>query len=264
MAGNAGRLDVDADRVLEIPAVAAGDRDRDREADLATELDDEGVPPGETIEGETKPAERVPFVRIGTGEIDDEVGLSACQHRRQVVGKECKKMLIARAVRKLDVEGAGDLVEWVIPAAMHAESEDAIVAGEDGVGPVPLMDVEVDYGSAPYTVSALQASNGDRDVVEDAEPFAVVGKCVMRSSREIHRYAVFERGGRRFAGAADGAKGALDKRGRPGKTEAAELGRIQRAGDEPVDVIGGMHEEKRVPRRALGLADRVGPNDPLD
>src|SRR5689334_3619412 len=115
------------------------------------------------------------------------------------------------------------LVKGVVPAAMHAEGEDAVVAGKDGVRTVPLVDVEVDDGGASHAAAALQASDRDGDVVEDAETLAVVGKGVVCSPGQVHRHAVLERRGRRLAGAANGTEGALDERGRPGKPESAQL-----------------------------------------
>ena len=74
----------------------------------------------------------------------------------------------------------------------------------------------------------LKRSDRDRDVVEDAESLAVVGKGVVRAAGEVDRDAV-ERAAAALDSPADGAKRSLDERRRPRKSEHAQLGLGQRA-----------------------------------
>ena len=80
----------------------------------------------------------------------------------------------------------------------------------------------------------------------------------MCSPGQVHRHAVLDRGGRGRAGATDGAQRALDEGRRPGKANAAQLGRFERAVEKTIDILGGVHEEEGVSRRALRLSERVG------
>src|SRR5690348_221510 len=106
---------------------------------------------------------------------------------------------------------------------MHAEREHAVVAGKDRVRAVALVNVEIDDRGATDAASVLQGPNGDRDVVEDAKPFPMIGEGVVSATGEIHRNAVLERGRRGLAGAANGAERSFDERGRPWEAEESEF-----------------------------------------
>ena len=80
-------------------------------------------------------------------------------------------------------------MEWIVLAAVHAEREHALVAGEDLVRPVALVHVEVDDRGARDLPFGLQRADRDCHVVEDAESLATIGEGVMRPSGEVHRDA---------------------------------------------------------------------------
>ena len=94
-----------------------------------------------------------------------------------------------------------------------------LVVREDRVRAVPLMHVEVDDRGALDPAVALQRADGDGDVVEYAEAFAVIRKGVVRSAGEIHRDPVLDRVARRLDRAARGAVRSLDERLGPGESE---------------------------------------------
>src|SRR5207237_10866889 len=97
----------------------------------------------------------------------------------------------------------------VIPVAVHAEREHTPVAGEYGVGAIPLVHVEIDNRDPPHAASALKGAYGDGHVVEHAEPLAVVGKSVMRTAGQVHRGAIVQGGGGRVGRAATGSERSL-------------------------------------------------------
>ena len=118
-------------------------------------------------------------------------------------GKATEIFIVAGAVGQFDVERAGDLVKRVIPATVHAEREHGVVAGEDRVRSVALVHVEIDDHGTSHAACALERSNSDRYVVEDAETLTMIGERVVCSPGEIHRQSIFERLGGRYAGATD-------------------------------------------------------------
>ena len=64
-------------------AVAARDRDRHGDPDLAALVEHEGVAPSEAVECEGQAAEPVAFVRVGAGEVEHEVGARDGEDPRQ-------------------------------------------------------------------------------------------------------------------------------------------------------------------------------------
>ena len=57
---------------------------------------------------------------------------------------------------------------------------------------VPLVNIAIDRHGGTNLVIALHASNGHCHVMNHAEPFAVVGECVMESSTDVDGDAVVE------------------------------------------------------------------------
>ena len=82
------------------------------------------------------------------------------------------------------------------------------------------MHIKVHNGHAFHTVCLLQSSHRNRNVIEGAESFPIIGKRVMRTTSQVHRDAVLQCGFAGLAGAAHHAKGAFDKRFTPGQAQA--------------------------------------------
>ena len=62
---------------------------------------------------------------------------------------------------------------------MDGEREDRRIALEDDRGAVSVMHVQVDDRRAPDQPRVLNAANGNGDIVEQTEAFAMIGKRVM-------------------------------------------------------------------------------------
>jgi hypothetical protein len=120
------------------------------------------------------------------------------------------------------------------------------------------MHVEIDYRGAFDRASALQGADRDGDVVEDAKPFAVIWKGVMRPTGENHRNAARVRMCRRFKRGAGRAVRSLDERIRPWNAELPLFVTREGAGVETVDVVGGVHEQQFVACRATRIVHVVG------
>src|SRR4029079_3728898 len=103
-------------------------------------------------------------------------------------------LVISATILELDVERARHLRERVIASTMHAEGEDPIVVGENGVGAVALVNIEVHDDGPIDAPLGLERTDCDGHIVENAEPFAAVGEGVaMNLAGEIHRDAYLER-----------------------------------------------------------------------
>ena len=63
------------------------------------------------------------------------------------------------------------------------------------------MDVAIDHHGAPDQAVVLQPADGDGDIVDRAEAFAVRGKCMVETAAEIEADAFLEREPRRQNGA---------------------------------------------------------------
>jgi hypothetical protein len=178
-----------------------------------------------------------------------------------VGGEASEVFVVTGAIGQLDVERARDFVEWVVSATMHAEGEDTVITGEDGVRAVPLMYVEVDDSGTTNASGALKRSHSDSDVVEDTESLAMIGERVVRSAGKVHRNSVVERRTRGFTSSADRPQGTLDQRRRPGESEPPELGGGETSFEKPIDVAGSVDEQQRIACGARGLTERLRRDD---
>jgi hypothetical protein len=128
---------------------------------------------------------------------------------------------------------------------------------------ISLMHVEIDDGGAADPPFTLQQPDCDGDVVEHAEPLAVIGEGVMRAAGEVHRGAIAQRVARRGDGAPHGTPRPLDERRRPRQPELTHLGGAELTVDESVYVLRRMHEAQHLISRALGIEHALGGHQPL-
>ena len=56
-----------------------------------------------------------------------------------------------------------------------------------------MVNVAVDDGRLSQPAIALQAADGDGDVIEQAEPFAMIGKRMVQAAAEVHHSPVLQR-----------------------------------------------------------------------
>jgi SAM-dependent methyltransferase len=133
-----------AHRVVEVPAVASSQRDRDRDGRIPAGAQDQFVAAAKTPVRETETTQPVAFVRIGTGQVEDETWLEFDEQPGNCRRQRAEIFVVPRAVRKGDVQRARDFAERIVVVAMDGEGEDVRFAREDGCGPVPLMDIAID------------------------------------------------------------------------------------------------------------------------
>src|SRR5580658_2492933 len=87
---------------------------------------------------------------------------------------------------------------------MDGESENAAIAGKNRGGAVPVMNVGVHNHRGANQLIGLQAADGDGDIVEHAETFAMARERVMEASADVGGAAVnsrVARGKKRASGA---------------------------------------------------------------
>ena len=90
---------MNANGVVQVSTVAAGDGDRDRKPDLAALINDERVAPSESSEGHAQSTERVSFMRIRASEIDDKICLRPRQNDGKHIGESLEVVVVACSVR---------------------------------------------------------------------------------------------------------------------------------------------------------------------
>src|SRR5690348_95892 len=80
---NACRLGVDMHGIVGTAPISAGNRQGYRETDVAARLDDQGIPSCQSRERQAQTPERIPFVRVRTREVHDELRLGVSKHLRE-------------------------------------------------------------------------------------------------------------------------------------------------------------------------------------
>src|SRR5687768_3706118 len=113
-------------------------------------------------------------MRIGAGEVDDEIGCVARHDQREQCRKSREVGIVAGAVIEIDVEVTGDFSQRIVVSPVHRECEHALVAGKDRMRSIALMDVEVDHQGTVDSSSVELMPYRDGDVVENAESLAPV------------------------------------------------------------------------------------------
>ena len=106
--GGAHRLAMNGHRIIDLPGVTAGHGYRYRDVAFAAGAENVLVARGETGESQRQPTEPVIVIRIGTGQINHQLRVSASENflerRRQLLQIEG----VAAAVRQELVEGYPD------------------------------------------------------------------------------------------------------------------------------------------------------------
>src|SRR5688572_1709974 len=114
-------------------------------------------------------------MRVRAGEVHDKVRLGGSNDCGKRIGQLLEIVRVTGAILERDVERAGDLVERIIPPAVHGKRVDATLASKDAVRAVALMHIEIDDCRAADGPTIQQAADRYGDIVEDTKPFAVVG-----------------------------------------------------------------------------------------
>ena len=194
---------VDFDRVADLSCVAASHRDGDRDTTLATLLENPSVAFGQSFETQAETAKAIVVIRIGPGQVDDQIGMSEIEGRIQTVIKPQQVGIIGAGIGQFDIKVAGFLVERKIACTMHGKGEDAVVTGQNAGCAVALMDIAINDQHPPDTPLGLHRTGRNGGIVEDAKSLATIAECVMRAAGKIGGDAVGQRspaGSKRCAG----------------------------------------------------------------
>ena len=267
----AGRGDGDGDalrlaRIARDHFLRQGRQDAGSSTDLAAGVvEDEGVAAAEAFDGESEAAELVFAVRVGAGDIEDEIGLEFAEAAGEMGVEDREIVFVADAVGEIGVEIRGRLGFGIVVLLMNGKSEYGGIVSEDGGGAVAMVDVGVyDHGGLDGAV-VLEAANGDGDVVDDAKAFAVIGKCVMEAAAEVDGdsgWAGGEGAVSGFDGAAGGEPDGVDEFFGVRDFHAEDFVGSERAGFEFVNVGGSVDAEDVVVGSRLGRDD-VGGGDEI-
>ncbi len=124
LGGDLNGICVDVDGVLNVFAVASRHGDDDRYRSREAFLQDQAIPGGEALLGHQPSTEAVPFVRIGAGQIEDDVGLAELEGAGHAVLPCLKEKHVTGSIGQGQVEVAWDFDEGEILAPVDRESED--------------------------------------------------------------------------------------------------------------------------------------------
>ena len=184
------RAQVDLDRVADVLRVAAGERNARGDACLGERVANDLVPLAEAALRQREAAEPVPLVRVGAGEHEADLRSRARQRDWENRSELGEVWVVARAVRKLDVDVAGHPAKRIVAKAVHGERERVGVCSQQRVRAVALVDVDVDDEHPPGAAGRAEVSDRSDDVVEDAEAATGVRERVVGAAAEVHRDAV--------------------------------------------------------------------------
>ena len=142
--------------------------------------------------------ERVVDVRVEAGGDEQQVGLERAHRRLDHLGERAQVLVVAGAGRQRHVERR--LVARPRPAGARIErplvqrdEEDGVVAAEDRLGAVAVVDVEVDDRDALEPELGLRVARRDGDVVEEAEAHRPVGERVVAGRADEREAAAVDR-----------------------------------------------------------------------
>jgi hypothetical protein len=126
------------------------------------------------------------------------------------------------------------------------------IAGEDGGGAVPLMDIAIHDEDTVGHPRGLQGSSRDGRVVEHTETFPVIRKGVVGATGEVQRDPVAQCGAARCDRGTGGAPRALHQFGRLGEADLPHRGGGECARTHLVQVVRLMHAQQLRIRRGRG------------
>ena len=138
---------------------------------------------------------------------------------------------------------------------VNRAAEDGVIAVEDHRGPVAVMDVAVEDRGAANPAIALERADGDRDVVEQTESFAVIREGVMEAAAQVERGAHVQRRRGGGTGAAHHQTEPVGNAGPPRQLQRRDLVRGQTVVANLLEVFSRVDERQIVPGGERRLED---------
>ena len=137
---------------------------------------------------------------------------------------------------------------------VERDDEHRVVAAEDGVGAVPVMDVPVDDRHSLDAERILRVTGRDRNVVEDAEPHRVAAQRVVAGRPDQRKASGLDRRDRASCGQPRRFPG-----GRPGERVAVQPGLFVDRGDrlDVCSVVGALDLLAARPHAFAPAAERL-------
>ena len=195
-------------------------------------------------------AQLVVLVRIRARDIKRDVETIRCKRNGQSFRNRGKVAIIGGAVGQRDVERAAFFSEWKVVRAVHRKRKDVGLVTKNRRRTVSLVHVGIEDDGAPDSPFLHEPANGNRDVIEDAVSFAVIGICVVRTAGEVDGKAVVQRGTGSAHGRTHGATRSFDHLRGPGKTDPPLFVRVESSFGHSAHIRRVVREgELRIRRR---------------
>jgi len=207
---------------LEIPVVTATDNAGEGNAAGADRFHDEAFALLKAPVSEGEASDSVIAMDIDPGIVKDKVGRAAIEELGQDLGEAGKVVPVAGPFRQLDVPIGGLALDGKILFAVKGKSEHGRILPENEVGPVALVDVEINDEDFSDSSLMPQLAGGDGDVVVDAEARAVSREGVMGAAGGVAAETVAKGEPGREEGSTNGDVCSADEIWRPGQADPAE------------------------------------------
>ncbi len=110
----------------------------------------------------------------------------------QIGLEQLQVKLIIGAVFQADVQIALLFMERIIVCAMHAEGEHAWLLLKDAGCAISLVHIEVNDKDLFGQLLAEQVVGGHSEIIEQAEAFTMIRKCMMCATGHIQRHAMLK------------------------------------------------------------------------
>jgi hypothetical protein len=231
-------------RVFDVAPVAAAHDDNDWHTPPRARAEDHFVTLRERRGGDPQAAQLVVFVRIRSGDVERDVETPGRKRSGQSLCNGSKVFAVGASVGQRDVERTVLFSKWKVVRAVHRKREYVGVVTKNCRRAVPLVDVRIENDGTRDSLLVDQPANCDRDIVEDAVTFAVIGVCVVRAAGEVDCKAVVERGARSAHRCADGPPRAFDHLRRPRKPDAPWFVRVETSFGNSPHVGGLMRQDE--------------------
>lgn len=158
-------IEVNVDGHVDVAAIASGHHDGDRDRQTARAGEHTRIALCQHLRRELQSTEAVVFVRVRTGEIDQELRSSQVGSTFERLIEGFEVILVIGAIGQLDIHG--------------------VILRKDRRCAVTLMDVEIDDQYAIARAIGLHSSRGDRNVIEQAIACAAIAVRMMGATGKI-------------------------------------------------------------------------------
>ncbi|EGF32008.1 hypothetical protein IMCC9480_3055 [Oxalobacteraceae bacterium IMCC9480] len=246
---------MDPNGIVNIPTITTGHRNSHRNAALPGGFEHHPVALCQTLEGQFHASQPIAFVRVGTGQKNNQLRVKARKQRCQRAGQRLQVGRIADIIRQADIEITDRFLKRVVAFTVQRQREHRVVARKNLGSAISLMDIQVHDRNTAGPPFRLHQARGNGRIIEDAKSFAMRRMRMMRATGQVHRNAILERRATGSDGGTGGPPRTLDHAGRPRKTDAFLLFIRQLTSADLADVVRMMRQRQHAITDIRGFSE---------